>query len=132
GTDRSFISAAFGLARVLREDGSRTEAVDVLESVPETSSHHLVAQLAAIRARIGIGRADGLSESDLVLAGNRLSGLELDDVRRTNAERELLEAAYEWTKAGAGSGTVLGRRLANDGLRRGGGGWVTGTGRTAH
>jgi serine/threonine-protein kinase PknG len=117
-TDRSFISAAFGLARVLRAAGSRAEAVAVLESVPETSSHHLVAQLAAIRARIAVGRADGLSESDLVLAGNRLGGLELDDVRRTSAERELLEAAYEWTKDGVGSGTVLGRRLVTDDLRR--------------
>ena len=118
-TDRSFISAAFGLARVLRAGGSRAEAVDVLESVPDTSSHHLVAQLAAIRSRIAVGRADGLSEKDLVLAGNRLGGLELDNARRINAERELLEAAYEWTKAGSGSGTVLGRRLVGDDLRRG-------------
>jgi serine/threonine-protein kinase PknG len=48
-----------------------------------------------------------------------LRGLELDDVRRTEAERELLEAAYEWTRAGTGSGTVLGRRLEADDLRRG-------------
>jgi serine/threonine-protein kinase PknG len=115
-TDRSFLSAAFGLARVLLADGRRAEAVDVLESVPETSSHYLVAQLAAVRGRIG---ADKLSEVDLVLAGNRLSALELDDVRRTNAERELLEAAYEWSRTGTGTGTVLGRRLVTEDLRRG-------------
>ncbi|MFI9383371.1 tetratricopeptide repeat protein [Kutzneria sp. NPDC052558] len=116
-TDRSFISAAFGLARVV----GRAEAVDVLESVPDTSSHHLVAQLAAIRSRLAVGRSDGLSEVDLVLVGNRLSALELDDVRRVNAERELLEAAYEWSRAGDGAttGTVLGRRLVTDDLRRG-------------
>ena len=119
-TDRSFISAAFGLARVLRAGGRRAEAVEVLESVPETSSHYLVAQLSAIQARI---RADEVSEVDLVLAGNRLTVLELDEVRRTNAERELLEAAYEWTRGGAGAGaatgTVLGRRLVTEDLRRG-------------
>jgi serine/threonine-protein kinase PknG len=115
-TDRTFISAAFGLARVLRAKGDRAEAVDVLESVPETSSHYLVAQLAAVRGRIA---ADQLSEMDLVLAGNRLSGLDLDNVRRTDAERELLEAAYEWARTGTGTGTVLGRRLVAEDLRRG-------------
>ena len=120
-TDRSFISAAFGLARVLLDKGNRSEAVDVLESVPETSSHHLAAQLTAIRARIGVGRANGLTEEDLVLAGDRLTGLELDDVRRTNAERELLEAAFEWSSTGNGApkGKVLGRRLVADDLKRG-------------
>ncbi|HVW42876.1 MAG TPA: tetratricopeptide repeat protein [Amycolatopsis sp.] len=126
-TDRSFISAAFGLARVLLARGERAEAVDVLESVPETSTHYVAAQLAAIRARTGITRADGLSETDLVLAGQRLAKLDVDDVRRARAARDLLESAFAWVRdsgdgPGNGSGdgaAVLGCRLTEDGVRGG-------------
>jgi serine/threonine-protein kinase PknG len=120
-TDRTYISAAFGLARALLARGERMEAVDVLNSVPETSSHHLAAQLAAVRARTGIARTAGLSEQDLVLAGGQLASLDLDDARRASASRELLESAYEWVRNGpnGASGTVLGCRLVEEDLRRG-------------
>ncbi|ALG07932.1 serine/threonine-protein kinase [Kibdelosporangium phytohabitans] len=120
-TDRSYISAAFGLARALLAKQERGEAVDVLNSVPDTSSHHVAAQLAAIRARTGISRSDGLSEQDLVAAGGQLAGLELDDARRAHASRDLLESAYSWVRGGpaGASGTVLGCRLVEDDLRRG-------------
>ncbi|HKS46508.1 MAG TPA: tetratricopeptide repeat protein [Amycolatopsis sp.] len=122
-TDRAFISAAFGLARALLARGERREAVDVLESVPETSIHYLAAQLAAIRARTGDGRADGLSEEDLVIAGKQLAGLDLDETRRANAARELLESAFGWVAGGGRNGReasrVLGYRLVEDDLRLG-------------
>ncbi|CAM4146731.1 serine/threonine-protein kinase [Kibdelosporangium persicum] len=120
-TDRSYISAAFGLARALLAKGERHEAVDVLNSVPETSIHHLAAQLAAIRARTGISRSAGLTEQDLVAAGGQLAQLDLDDTRRAQAARDLLESAYSWVRDGppGTSGTVLGCRLAEDDLRRG-------------
>jgi len=118
-TDRSFISAAFGLARVLLARGAWEEAVDVLESVPDTSTHYVTAQLAAIRDRTGRTRADGLSEKDLLSAGQRLSELELDEARRAHAARELLESALDWVTGGAGEGCVLGCRLTEDEVRRG-------------
>jgi serine/threonine-protein kinase PknG len=120
-TDRTFISAAFGLARALLAKGERHEAVDVLNSVPDTSSHHLAAQLCAIRARTGIARSDGLSEQDLVLAANQLSGLDLDDARRAHVSRDLLESAFEWVRSGpeSTSGSVLGCRLVEHDLRQG-------------
>nr|WP_042181074.1 serine/threonine-protein kinase [Kibdelosporangium sp. MJ126-NF4]CEL14790.1 serine/threonine protein kinase [Kibdelosporangium sp. MJ126-NF4]CTQ96581.1 serine/threonine protein kinase [Kibdelosporangium sp. MJ126-NF4] len=120
-TDRSYISAAFGLARALLAKGERNEAVDVLNSVPETSSHHVAAQLAAIRARTGISRSAGLTEQDLVAAGTQLAVLDLDDARRAGASRDLLESAYSWVRGGpaGASGTVLGCRLVEDDLRRG-------------
>jgi serine/threonine-protein kinase PknG len=123
-TDRTYISAAFGLARALLGKGERIEAVDVLNSVPDTSSHHLAAQLAAVRARTGVVPA-ALTEEDLVLAGNQLARLELDDARRAHASRDLLESAYAWVRSGArgSSGTVLGHRLVEDELRRGLEGW---------
>ncbi|KAA9149619.1 protein kinase [Amycolatopsis acidicola] len=120
-TDRAFISAAFGLARSLLGRDGRAEAVDVLESVPETSSHYLAAQLAAIQSRTGIGRAAGLSEEDLVTAGDRLARLELDEARRAHAARDLLESALDWVRGGpdGSSRKVLGCRLEEDELRRG-------------
>ncbi|HVV13417.1 serine/threonine-protein kinase [Amycolatopsis sp.] len=120
-TDRGFISAAFGLARSLLGRNGRAEGVDVLESVPETSSHYLTAQLAAIRARTGISRADGLSEKDLSVAGDRLARLDLDEFRRAKATRDLLESALDWVRAGQGAGSekVLGYRIEESDLRRG-------------
>jgi serine/threonine-protein kinase PknG len=120
-TDRTYISAAFGLARALLGRGERLEAVDVLNSVPDTSSHYLAAQLAAIRARTAIPRSGGLSEQDLVLAGGQLAALDLDDTRRASASRELLESAFEWVCNGTNgtSGMVLGCRLIEGDLRRG-------------
>src|SRR5207244_4260753 len=48
-TDRAYVSAAFGLARVYLLQGARAGAIEVLESVPDTSSHHVNAQVAAIK-----------------------------------------------------------------------------------
>jgi serine/threonine-protein kinase PknG len=118
-TDRAYVSAGFGLARVLLARGQRVEAVDVLQSVPETSNHHVTAQLAAIRARTGV-TADGLTEQDLVGAAATLEGLDVDAERRAQVSRELLEAAHAWVRVGrTGSGTVLDCRLTDQDLRLG-------------
>ncbi|MGC5563103.1 tetratricopeptide repeat protein [Streptomyces sp. FR-108] len=51
-TDPSYVSAAFGLARVQLAAGDRTGAVRTLESVPESSIHYTAARVAAVRARL--------------------------------------------------------------------------------
>jgi serine/threonine-protein kinase PknG len=115
-TDRSWISAGFGLARTLLARGERAEAVEVLLSVPETSSHYVTAQVAAIRALSG-GRP---TEQDLVTAAARLGVLELDAERRAQASRELLEAALDWVHKGqTGAGKVLDCGLTDQELRLG-------------
>jgi serine/threonine-protein kinase PknG len=119
-TDRSYISAAFGLARTLLGRGNRMEAVDVLLSVPETSNHYITARLAAIRARTGVSTREGLSEDDLVSASVQLDGLELDAERRAQASRDLLEAAHAWVREGrTGTGKVLDCQLTDGELRLG-------------
>ncbi|MEU4746534.1 tetratricopeptide repeat protein, partial [Actinosynnema sp. NPDC023658] len=100
-TDHAFVSAAFGLARVLLGRGEREAAVGVLHSVPDTSIHHVAAQVAAVRAQIGAARdcaggtvvGDALAE--VMAAGARLSGLELDVARRAGLTVELLGVALE-------------------------------------
>ncbi|HKN99290.1 MAG TPA: tetratricopeptide repeat protein, partial [Pseudonocardiaceae bacterium] len=96
-TDHSYVSAAFGLARVRLsvQDGvapDKMGAVTVLETVPKHSSHYMAAQLAAVRA----GMVATSTEQDLLAAGQRLEGVELDAARRNRLAIEVLEAARRW------------------------------------
>ncbi|WP_163506650.1 serine/threonine-protein kinase [Fodinicola acaciae] len=119
-TDRGYISAAFGLARALLAAGERTEAVAVLGSVPDVSSHHVAAMLAAVRTRIGLSEPDELAEADLLAAGDQVAALDLEVERRTQVTRELLEVALAWRQADpdrTATGSLLGCRLAEPDLR---------------
>jgi serine/threonine-protein kinase PknG len=119
-TDRAYVSAAFGLARALLARGERLEAVDVLSSVPETSSHYVPARLAAVRARTEVANPAVLTEQDLVAAGDQLAELEIDAERRATASSKVLDAALRWvTGGGGGKGRVLGSALTEDDLRVG-------------
>lgn len=114
-TDHAYVSAAFGLARVLLECGDRARAVEVLLSVPDTSSQHLPAQIAAVRAQLGDCAAE-----DLVAAGERLRALDIDVHSRTQLSAEVLEAAYHYvTRNQAAEGQVLDCALSEHELRLG-------------
>lgn len=58
-TDPSYVSAAFGLARVQLAAGDRSGAVRTLESVPESSIHYTAARVAAVRSRLRGRTAQG-------------------------------------------------------------------------
>ncbi|MEV6714527.1 tetratricopeptide repeat protein [Lentzea sp. NPDC051208] len=114
-TDHSYVSAAFGLARVLLACGDRARAVEVLLSVPDTSSQHLAAQIAAVRAQLGDCGAE-----DLVAAGERLHALDIDVHSHTQLAAEVLEAAYDYvTRNQAAEGRVLDCALSEHELRLG-------------
>jgi serine/threonine-protein kinase PknG len=92
-TDESYVTAAFGLARVRLALGDRPSAVRVLDSVPASSAYYLQAEVAGIAARIR-GRAPAeLDPADVFEAGSRLEALGLDAERRMQLEAEVLEAA---------------------------------------
>ncbi|MFC4857614.1 tetratricopeptide repeat protein [Actinophytocola glycyrrhizae] len=117
-TDRSYVSAAFGLARALMARDGRLEAFDVLCSVPETSNHHNAARLAAADVRVRDVPTAQLAEEDLTSAGALLSALELPAEPRAKANEGLLTAAFEWvTQGGRSGGTVLGCPLRETDLR---------------
>ncbi|HEY4457843.1 MAG TPA: tetratricopeptide repeat protein, partial [Pseudonocardiaceae bacterium] len=125
-TDRSFVSAAFGLARVYLAQGDRSGALDVLESVPDRSSHYLAAQLAVIATRTKWTPAGKIAERDLLDAGNRLTRLSLDPQRRASLTADVLGAAHRWVQAGGPNGSppasrpkVLGCELSDRDLRVG-------------
>ncbi|WP_345110507.1 serine/threonine-protein kinase [Streptomyces drozdowiczii] len=134
-TDPSFVSAAFGLARVQIAAGDRSAAVRTLESVPEASIHYTAARIAAVRARLRERAPDEPLMADLTAASAQVSvlaGLGLDAVRRERLSAEVLGTALDWVLSGSPSGpqpaaqagarapgTLLGSELDERGLRFG-------------
>jgi serine/threonine-protein kinase PknG len=119
-TDRDFVSAAFGLARVRLARGERAGCVTVLDQVPDSSSQYLTAQVAAVRAKVGAELAHVL-EADLLDASSRLQRLRLGVERNAWLAVEMLERSLQWVGAGqpsAGS-RVLGHELSERSLRLG-------------
>jgi serine/threonine-protein kinase PknG len=124
--DRGYLSAAFGLARIRLGAGDRSGALAVLDQVPDSSSQHVAAQIAAVRASLagGPGTA-GLD--DLLAASGRLERLGLDVERQARLSVELLEVVLAWlTTPGRGPGggspataRVLGHPVSERAIRLG-------------
>jgi serine/threonine-protein kinase PknG len=121
-TDRSYVSAAFGLARTYLAQGDRSGALEVLESVPDRSSHFIAAQMAVIATRTAWTAPERLTERDLLDAGNRVERLNLDAERRAKLAAQVLQAAVNWVRTGGQQppqGRVLGCEFTERGLRLG-------------
>ncbi|WP_432191147.1 tetratricopeptide repeat protein [Streptomyces sp. bgisy027] len=132
-TDPSYVSAAFGLARVQLATGDRRSAVRTLESVPESSIHYTAARVAAVRARLRQRTAiasDVPFLDDLTAAAGQVEALDaygLDPARREQLSTEVLGCALDWILSGgqgsapgsAGGRTLLGSGLDERGLRFG-------------
>ncbi|MHA6759975.1 serine/threonine-protein kinase [Streptacidiphilus sp. PAMC 29251] len=111
-TDRAYVSAAFGLARVRLASGYRAGAVHALESVPETSNHYVAARVAAVRARLRDRSPAEALRGDLDACSAQLGGLGLDARRREELSVEVLGKALGWVLAGrpdgpAGAGPIM-------------------------
>ncbi|PKW07874.1 serine/threonine protein kinase [Streptomyces sp. 1222.5] len=132
-TDPSFVSTAFGLARVQLAAGDRHSAVTTLESVPESSIHYTAARVAAVRARLRQRTAtagDVPFLDDLTAAAGQVEALQaygLDPARREQLSVEVLGCALDWILSGgqgtappaAGGRVLLGSGLDERGLRFG-------------
>ncbi|MEV4340508.1 tetratricopeptide repeat protein [Streptomyces sp. NPDC049590] len=121
-TDRSFVSAAFGLARVRLAAGDRQGAVQTLESVPESSIHYTAARVAAVRVRLR-GRTPGPGDvpfgDDLAAAAGQVEALQaygLDPARRARLSAEVLGGALDWVLSGGAGSAAAGRTLLGSGL----------------
>jgi serine/threonine-protein kinase PknG len=127
-TDRNYLSAAFGLARLRLAAGDRAGALTVLDEVPDSSNHHLTAQVAAVRAGLHPAGPQ-IRVDDLLGASTRLERLGLDVERRARLTVEVLEGALEWViqradggaarPAATGGARLLGRELSERGVRFG-------------
>ncbi|XCW06609.1 tetratricopeptide repeat protein [Streptomyces sp. HUAS MG47] len=126
-TDPSYVSAAFGLARVQLAAGDRVGAVRTLESVPEASIHYTAARVAAVRARLRRRAPQDPLAADLTAAAAQVSALQgfgLDAVRRERLSTEVLGTALDWVLSGSpgappGRTLLLGSELDERGLRFG-------------
>jgi serine/threonine-protein kinase PknG len=110
--DRSCISAAFGLARACLAIGDRPGAIAALAAVPETSSYHAAAQIAAVRILV----SSGMTGDDLRQASGRLGRLALDEARRQQLTVEILRAALGWAGSDPAQRPPPGQIQAPDGL----------------
>ncbi|MEU9119436.1 tetratricopeptide repeat protein [Streptomyces sp. NPDC048506] len=109
--DRSYVSAAFGLARVRLAAGDRTGAVEALESVPESSIHYTAARIAAVRARLRQRPPDDPLLPDLRAAAQQVEALAdfgLDAERREHLTAEVLGSALDWVLSGSHGATAEG------------------------
>jgi serine/threonine-protein kinase PknG len=123
-TDHGYVSAAFGLARTRLAQGHRSWTVEILDSVPDSSSQYLSAQIGALKVRVRDRRPAELTVADLVEAGNRLDRLAVDVQKKTKLTADVLGAAFDWVLAGKPGGdngvtTLLGAELTERGLRFG-------------
>ncbi|WP_017572200.1 serine/threonine-protein kinase [Nocardiopsis halotolerans] len=117
-TDHSFVSAAFGLARIRLAQGNRAAAIAVLDTVPELSSLYVHAQTALIS--VLAARHPGAEAADLVQAGQRLERIGLDGESADRLAVRVLESALDWL--GVGGRAPVGERLLDaplteDGVR---------------
>ncbi|MFL6076023.1 MAG: tetratricopeptide repeat protein [Mycobacteriales bacterium] len=117
-TERSSLSAAFGLARVRSAGRDRAGAVAVLDEVPDSSSHRNAARAAAIRARYG---GEDITVTDLEDASARLERLGADAETREWLAVELLAAGRRWLERGGSHASVrlLGHPFTDRDLRLG-------------
>ncbi|MFD3602820.1 tetratricopeptide repeat protein, partial [Streptomyces sp. NPDC058656] len=103
-TDERYVSAAFGLARVLLASGDRAGAVAALESVPEASIRFTAARVAAIRARLRERSPREPLLEDLRAAAaqvEELRQLGIDADRREQLSTEVLGSALDWVLSGS-------------------------------
>ena len=107
----AYVSAAFGLARTRLDAGDPAGAIAALAAVPDTSSYHQAAQVAAVRIQVASrpGRPR-VSPDDLRQAGGRLARLKLDAMQLELLTAEILRAALDYVAAGgpAAGGSLAG------------------------
>jgi serine/threonine-protein kinase PknG len=124
--DQAYIGAVFGLARTRLAAGDPAAAIAALAAVPDTSSHHLAAQVTAVRIQVSprLGQAQ-VSPGDLGEAGARVDRLKLDAIQMEYLTAEVLRAGLACARAGgalpggAAPGQLLGCEFTERGLRFG-------------
>jgi serine/threonine-protein kinase PknG len=119
--DRSYVTAAFALARLRIGAKDHAGAVEVLGQIPEIAIQRTAAEIAAVRARLDSpGFADWADPDELVRLGDRVEALGLDGEAHESLVCEVLSGALTWRlhdPATVADRTLFGAPLTEDGLR---------------
>jgi serine/threonine-protein kinase PknG len=121
-TDRSYVSAAFGLARQRVHAGDRAGAVAALDEVPKESAHFTPAGATAIEILLEGRTPDKLDEHILLDAGKRADALNIESAtKRAMIRLRVLGAALDWVGAGhkSSTGWLLGAAFDESRIRAG-------------
>ncbi len=121
-TDRSYVSAAFGLARQRERAGDRTGAVTALDQIPAASAHYTDAGATAIEILLEGRTSDTLDEQTLLNADARAGALTLESTaKRATLRLRVLGVALGWLQAGhqTKAPRILGADFDEPGVRAG-------------
>ena len=100
-TDRSYVSAVFGLARQRMRAADRAGAVRVLDQVPTDSAHFTAAGATAIEILLDGQTPESLDEQTLLDAGKRTAALSVESTtKRATIRLSVFGAALDWLQAG--------------------------------
>ncbi|MBJ7338101.1 serine/threonine-protein kinase [Mycolicibacterium sp.] len=121
-TDRSYVSAAFGLARQRGRSGDRAGAIIALDQIPAASAHFTDAGATAVEILLEGRTFDDLDERTLVDADTRAGALNLESAgKRALLRLRVFGAALGWLEAGhrATAPRILGVDFDAPGVRTG-------------
>ncbi|MEU6186197.1 tetratricopeptide repeat protein [Nocardia sp. NPDC047038] len=99
-TDRTVVSAAFGLARQLAADERVAEAVQALDAVPAASRHFTTARMTAVLLMLTAAPIADLDEATLHISASRMLSLPAGESRAVQMRVLVLGAALAWLQAG--------------------------------
>ena len=122
GTDPTYVTAAFGLARCRAADKDRPGAVAAYQSVPASSAGYFDARIAAARAYVQPFDDADPSKDDVIAAVRVLEDVQLDTIERAEITVQILDQAL----AGIVAGTIpsdesiklFDEPMTNSGIRR--------------
>jgi serine/threonine-protein kinase PknG len=121
-TDRSYVSAAFGLSRQRERAGDRGNSIAALDQIPSASSHFTAAGATAIEVLLEGRTPESLDERTLLDADKRAAALNLESAaKRATIRLRVLDAALGWLRAGNTTKTprILGVDFDERGIRAG-------------
>jgi serine/threonine-protein kinase PknG len=99
-TDRSVVSAAFGLARQLAAADRFADAVHALDEVPAASRHYTTARMTAVLLLLTAAPVGELEEATLHIAASRVLAIQKGESRALQMRVLVHGAALAWLQAG--------------------------------
>ncbi|WP_174562980.1 serine/threonine-protein kinase [Rhodococcus maanshanensis] len=122
-TDRSMVSAAFGLARQLADRGDTSGAIAALDQVPPSSRHFSVARMTSVLTLLSGAPIEEIGETAIREAARRVNALPPNEGRALQMRTLVLGTALDWVLLGhvakSEQEPILGVAFTERGLRAG-------------